>query len=125
MTEEERPKLEVHYERAGMGERKTARARDTSLGGLFLETDEPFEEGVLLHLEIVDGADRVTLDARVLSARTKAEGPDAPAGMAVRFLDLPEEAGGTLRRILARRMPRERTVLGIGIAPPPTPPEYG
>ncbi|HEY8073588.1 MAG TPA: PilZ domain-containing protein [Labilithrix sp.] len=116
-------KLQIRWTRGS--DTGTAPARDASLGGLFVETDTPLEEGTLLSIEIVDGDDKVVMDARVISVRAKAEGESAPAGMGVRFLDLPDEAAGTLRRILARKMPREATVLGIGLPAAEPPPERG
>jgi hypothetical protein len=109
--------IDVQWERAEGGERKAAVARDASLGGLFIETDKPLEEGALLSVEIADGGDKVVLEARVLTSQAD--------GMAVRFIDLPEDVAGTLRRILARKLPRENTVMGIGMEPPTPPPSHG
>ncbi len=122
MTDAGRPKLEIRWTHGK--DSATAPARDPSLGGLFIETDRPLEDGTLLSIEIADGDDKIVMDARVIMVRAKAEGVDAPAGMGVRFLDLPEETIGTLRRILARRLPREETVLGVG-APAEPPPVRG
>src|SRR5260221_5553551 len=105
--------LEILWERADGGEKKAAKGRDASLGGLFIETDKPLEEGALLSVEIADGEEKIVLEARVLTSQ--------PDGMAVRFIDLPEEGARTLRRILAKKMPREATVLGGMEAPAPLP----
>src|SRR5256885_14136841 len=105
--------LEILWERADGGEKKAAKARDASLGGLFIETDKPLEDGALLSVEIVEGDDKVVLEARVLTSQ--------PDGMSVRFIDLPDDVAPTLRRILAKKMPREATVLGGMEAPAPLP----
>ena len=107
----------VKYERAAGGDAGEGPARDASLGGLFVETASPIETGTLLALEVVAGDTKITIDARVVSTRKVAEGPNAPAGMAVRFLELPDEVQGELRRILAASVPREKTVLGERLSP--------
>jgi hypothetical protein len=112
----------VRYERAAGGDAGEGVARETTLAGTFIETATPLEAGALLALELVCGDTKVTIDARVTSSRKLAEGPDAPAGMAIRFLELPDDVQGELRRILAASLPREKTVLGVGGAAPVPPP---
>jgi uncharacterized protein (TIGR02266 family) len=122
MVERTSTRLRVVYERAAGGVRAEAFARDASLGGLFIETDAPFEVGTLLSLELsTSGTSSVAVDGRVLVGRRHAEGDDKPAGMAVRFIDLPEDVVIALGRLLLPTRPPERTRLGVGEAPVPEP----
>ncbi len=118
----EGPRLLVTFERATGGDRSQAIASEISLGGLFIETKTPMAVGTLLTVEISSGhTDMVTLEGRVFSTRAKDEGPKAPAGMAVRFLDLPMAAVAKLTAMLERHRPPARTQIGTGAPPPPTP----
>jgi hypothetical protein len=105
--------LRVTFEHPAGGARVTAPAWDASLGGLFLETDAPPEEGALLTLEIATVDATVSVDARVLWARPAKLADDQPAGMAVRFIDLPDDVSVALGRALQGGM-REKTILGVG-----------
>ena len=96
--------------------RAAATAWDASLGGMFLETDAPLPEGSLISLEIVTADAKVSVDARVLWTRPVNEGAEEPAGMNVRFIDLPDDVSVALQRALQAGL-QERTVLGIGVAP--------
>jgi len=107
--------LRVSYEHGSKGTRETAAGSDLSLGGVFIETAAALPVGALLSLEIESGTTRVALDARVLSRRA-AEGPGRPAGLAVTFIDLPNDAAGSLHFILATRTRRKGTMLGLGEA---------
>jgi hypothetical protein len=81
---------------------------------MFLESEAPLGPGALLTLEIEGSSKTITVDARVLSARTKSIGPDFPAGMSVRFIDLPSDVAATLQTILSSRIKRDPTMLGLG-----------
>lgn len=116
MAESER-RLLVKYQAAnGAGSPTSAIARDAALGGLFIETTTPLTVGALLSVELSAGlADlTATLEARVFSVRSTAEGPTKPAGMAVRFLDLPQGMLERIQAILAQHRPPARTRLGVG-----------
>jgi uncharacterized protein (TIGR02266 family) len=114
--------LRVSFEHPTTGERFDATAWDASLGGMFLETSAPLVEGALIALEITTAGAKVAADARVLWTRPTSQGADQPAGMAVRFIDLPDDVSVALTRALQGGM-QERTILGIGGAfPTPTAP---
>jgi hypothetical protein len=108
-------KLEIEYERASGGDRAKAPIRDASLGGLFIETEIPFENGTLVTLELSSpSGSKVIVDARVISVQVSDHGPERPAGMAVRFLDLPDGAASTLGPMFQASRPPARTFLGVG-----------
>jgi hypothetical protein len=107
-------RLLVTYEAANGGVPTNGVARDAALGGLFIETPNPLPVGALLTVELKAHESSVSLDARVFLARAKPDGPDHPAGMAVRFLDLPMGAMGKLQAILEHHRPPARTQLGVG-----------
>lgn len=94
----------VRYEHPKTGERSDAVARELSLGGMFVATASPIEEGALLAIEIDLGGKNVSVDARVL--RTE------PDGMRLVFLDLPEDVAATLSAAVTPAS--QRTVLGVG-----------
>jgi len=112
---ESRVPLRVSYEHAPEGTRESAPGSDLSLGGVFIETTATLPVGALLSLEIESGTTKVALDARILSRRA-AEGPDRPAGLAVSFIDLPNDVAASLHFIVATRTPRKGTMLGLGEA---------
>lgn len=84
--------------------RSEAVARELSLGGMFVATASPIEEGALLAIEIDLGGKSVSVDARVLRAERD--------GMAVRFIDLPDDVAATLSAAITPTS--GRTVLGVG-----------
>lgn len=94
----------VRYEHPKTGERSDAVARELSLGGMFVATASPIEEGALLAIDIDLGGKNVSVDARVLRAE--------PDGMRVVFLDLPEDVAATLSAAVTPAS--QRTVLGVG-----------
>lgn len=80
---------------------------------MFLETSTPSADGALVALEIVTADAKVAVDARVLWTRAASAGEDQPAGMSVRFIDLPDDVSVALNRALQGGM-QERTILGVG-----------
>lgn len=114
MSSSDERRMLVTYEAANGGAPTSAVARDAALGGLFIETKKPLAVGALLSVELTSPDAAVTLEARVFSTRSKAEGPDKPAGMAVRFLDLPAGVLGKLQAILDHHRPPAKTRLGVG-----------
>jgi len=114
--------LHVTFEHPTSGERAEATVWDASLGGMFLETSAPVDEGALLALEITTADAKVSADARVLWKRAKSEGTNQPPGMAVRLIDLPDDVSVALNRALQSAM-ADKTILGIGaVSPAPTQP---
>jgi hypothetical protein len=111
-------RLLVSYEAVNAGSAPTSGvARDAALGGLFIETTSPFPIGTLLTVELTsprNDSAKVTLEGRVFSMRTTPEGSDRPAGMGVRFLDLPASMMMQLQSILDHHRPPARTQLGVG-----------
>lgn len=105
--------LRVTFEPAAGGQRASAAAWDASLGGMFLETDVVLDEGALVTLELKTADATVSVDSRVLWARPQSLGDDQPAGMAVRFIDLPDDVSVALSRALQSGM-HDRTILGVG-----------
>jgi hypothetical protein len=104
----QRQPIRVSYE-AKNGARETTTASDLSLGGLFVETTQKSPAiGAFVALEIESGATKVAIDGRVLSS--------SPTGFAVRFIDLPNDVASALSFILATRVPRRGTTLGLGEA---------
>ncbi len=104
----QREPIRVSYE-ATNGARETTTASDLSLGGLFVETREKSPAiGAFVALEIESGSTKVAVDGRVLSS--------SPTGFAVRFIDLPNDVASALHFILATRVPRRGTTLGLGEA---------
>lgn len=104
----QRQPIRVSYE-ATNGARETTTATDLSLGGLFVETTKKSPAiGAFVALEIESGSTKVAIDGRVLSS--------SPTGFAVRFIDLPNDVASALHFILATRMPRRGTTLGLGEA---------
>jgi hypothetical protein len=114
MAESEIRRLIISYEAASSGSPTTAVARDASLGGLFIETKNPLPIGALLTVELMSVGQPLTLEARVFLTRDASEGPERPAGMAVRFLDLPSGMLPKLQAVFEHVRPPARTTLGIG-----------
>ena len=73
--------------------------RDLSRGGMFLRSNKPLEPGALVDLVLEPpGGPPVTLLAEVV--HTVQPGGDAPAGMGLRFIDVPAETLVALDRVL-------------------------
>jgi len=105
----EKPKLRVSYECASTGTQETTTASELSLGGMFIETTRKAPaKGAFVSMEIEAGSTKVAVDGRVLAA--------GPTGFSVSFIDLPNEVASALSFILATRMPRRGTQLGLGEA---------
>jgi hypothetical protein len=109
------------YERAAGGARTQAIVRDASLGGVFIETPTPLEPGALVSIEFSSGSGfKVQVEGRVISVQ-KSDAGDHKAGMAVRFLDLPDGAASTLGPMFQASRPPARTYLGVGATEPEIP----
>jgi len=104
----EKAPIRVSYE-ATNGTRESTVVSELSLGGVFVETQlKSPKVGSLVALEIESGATKVAIDGRVLS--------HSPKGFAVSFIDLPNDVASALHFILATKMPRRGTQLGLGEA---------
>ena len=68
----------------------TEYSANISATGIFVRTQEPLEPGTDLSLEfkVADDWKLIRGRGRVIWIRTKDEGPDAPAGMGIRFLEM-------------------------------------
>ncbi len=79
-----------------------ARTEDVGTGGLFAVTTAPMDTGerVRVVLETPTSWEPLTLDAEV-AWRRKARGEDEPAGAGLRFVDLSEEQGAALARLVS------------------------
>lgn len=104
----EKAPIRVSYE-ATNGTRESTVVSELSLGGAFVETQlKSPKVGSLVALEIESGTTKVAIDGRVLST--------SPKGFAVGFIDLPNDVASSLHFILATKMPRRGTTLGLGEA---------
>ena len=100
--------IRVSYE-ATNGTRESTMASELSLGGVFVETKlKSPKVGSLVALEIESGSTKVAIDGRVLAHK--------PTGFSVGFIDLPNDVASSLHFILATKMPRRGTQLGLGEA---------
>ena len=100
--------IRVSYE-ATNGTRESTTASELSLGGVFVETKlKSPKVGSLVALEIEAGSTKVAIDGRVLAHK--------PNGFSVGFIDLPNDVASSLHVILATKMPRRGTTLGLGEA---------
>jgi uncharacterized protein (TIGR02266 family) len=84
-------------------------SRDLSLGGIFLETQEPFPVGTDVKLEfpLPDVADKVVVNGKVVRMVERAE--DAPGpypGMGVEFIETDEDTRAMLADFITRNLPR-------------------
>ncbi len=84
-------------------------SRDLSLGGIFLETQEPFPVGTEVKLEfpLPDVADKVLVKGKVARMVKRAE--DAPGpypGMGVEFVEMDEDTKAMFADFITRNLPR-------------------
>lgn len=100
--------IRVSYD-ATDGTRESTTVSELSLGGVFVETKlKSPKVGALVALEIESGATKIAIDGRVLAHK--------PSGFSVGFIDLPNDVASALHFILATKMPRRGTTLGLGEA---------
>jgi uncharacterized protein (TIGR02266 family) len=81
---------------------RTAKTLNLSQDGMFIETETPLEVGthLVLHFALPD-SDPVEGTARVVWIRCPGEEHPYPAGMAVKFLELPPEVRPTIATFVA------------------------
>jgi uncharacterized protein (TIGR02266 family) len=115
------------------GERVLGLGRDLGEGGMFIQADKLPAVGERLVLEVATSGEPASWTAvgRVIWLRDLATKEGNPRGMGVAFIDLDDAARGAIEHVLeaaathsiegpAPRPPsRERTVLGVGLAPTP------
>jgi hypothetical protein len=100
--------IRVSYE-ATNGTRETTTVSELSLGGVFVETQlKSPKVGSLVALDIESGSTKVSIDGRVLAHK--------PNGFSVGFIDLPNDVASSLSFILATKVKRRGTQLGLGEA---------
>lgn len=100
--------IRVSYE-ATNGTRESTTVSELSLGGVFVETKlKSPKVGALVTLEIEAGSTKVAVDGRVLAHK--------PNGFSVGFIDLPNDVASSLHFILATKVARRGTTLGLGEA---------
>lgn len=80
-----------------------AASRDASLGGMFVRTDDPLNEGetFFLNLKLPGEKDALKIRCQVAWVRKETRDPDRkPVGMGVKFLRLAKEDHNMLKKIL-------------------------
>jgi uncharacterized protein (TIGR02266 family) len=138
----------VTYESAIGGDRVEADALNLGRGGLFVLTDRPLAIGKRIALEIQVAGELVPWAAlgRVIWSRERNDTERRPAGMGVKLIDVEDDVLETIERLVEGRASelgdipvdeeevpaadvvtspivtvtpaRERTILGVGLAPP-------
>ena len=84
-------------------------SRDLSLGGIFLETREPFPAGatVVLEFPLPGISRRVTCPGKVVRVVLPVESdPSAVPGMGIQFTEMDEETKGMLAEFIANKIAR-------------------
>ncbi len=121
------------YERAG-GDTSDDEVLNLGRGGVFIATTKPLAVGKLVHVELsVPGdSDALSATGRVIWIREIAVNDARPAGMGVKFIDVEEGALEVIGRMIREHEPspkpgpaapaREKTIMGVGQAPPPSTP---
>lgn len=78
-----------------------------SIGGMFIRTDKPKDEGTLVYLQFYlrDGAKLIEGLGRVVRVNpAEATGDQAAAGMGIEFVNFDEESMELIRQIVERNM---------------------
>ncbi len=84
-------------------------SRDLSVGGIFLETQEPFPVGTEVKLEfpLPEVSDRLIVKGKVVRVVEHAEeGPGPYPGMGVEFVEMNEEANAQIADFVTRSLSR-------------------
>jgi uncharacterized protein (TIGR02266 family) len=91
-----------------------AYASDISLGGIFIQTDNPLERGkqFSLNLNVPGLSDPLVLKCEVVWIREESVEKPQKAGMGVKFLDIPEKDGKILQLYI-------KTIEQMNIEPSP------
>jgi type IV pilus assembly protein PilZ len=77
-----------------------------SIGGMFIRTDQPKDEGTLVYLQFYlrDGAKLIEGLGRVVRVNPSDLADDAAAGMGIEFVNFDEESMELIRQIVERNM---------------------
>ncbi len=78
---------------------------DISMGGMFIRTEQPKEEGTLVYLQFYlrDGAKLIEGLGRVVRVN-----PSDPTGMGIEFVNFDEESMELIRQIVERNLTTSR-----------------
>jgi uncharacterized protein (TIGR02266 family) len=98
--------LNVRYKSATVDEFIENHSHDVSKGGLFIKTASPFPPGTLLKFEIRIAGDKAVIAGvgRVVWKReTSQAGPDAPAGMGVKFIKIDDSSRVVIDKLVLSR----------------------
>jgi uncharacterized protein (TIGR02266 family) len=123
--------IHATYESAS-GQRHQVLVSDLSKEGLFLQTESLLAVGKRLSLEISVAGEPAPWAAlgRVVWTRSTPDAAGLP-GMGVKLIDVEDSVATAIERFVSSRMPakpaavaprppaREKTMLGVGLAPPP------
>jgi uncharacterized protein (TIGR02266 family) len=98
--------LNVRYKSATVDEFIDNHSHDVSKGGLFIKTASPFPPGTLLKFEIRIAGDKAVIAGvgRVVWKReTSQAGPEAPAGMGVKFIKIDDASRAVIDKLVLSR----------------------
>jgi uncharacterized protein (TIGR02266 family) len=98
--------LNVRYKSATVDEFIDNHSHDVSKGGLFIKTASPFPPGTLLKFEIRIAGDKAVIAGvgRVVWKReTLQAGPEAPAGMGVKFIKIDDASRAVIDKLVLSR----------------------
>lgn len=99
-------------------------SKNISAGGMFIRTEEPQPPGSRFDFELTLDEDYTLIHGlgEVVWVRSRDEGPERPAGMGVRFLDLDEKSRDLIDRIVAERLAEREAEIGGPSRARPNPP---
>lgn len=102
-------------------------SKNISAGGMFIRTEEPQPPGSRFDFELTLDEDYTLIHGlgEVVWVRSRDEGPERPAGMGVRFLDLDEKSRDLIDRIVAERLAEREAEIGVPGPPEEAQPEAG
>jgi uncharacterized protein (TIGR02266 family) len=75
---------------------------NVSEDGMFVKTEKPFFNGAVFafRFAVADNVTVISGTAEVVWSRTKADAPDLPPGMGIRFVEMDEVSRQIIRRIV-------------------------
>jgi Tfp pilus assembly protein PilZ len=113
--------VKATYESA-TGERLHADVFDLGKGGLFLKASRPLPMGKRLSLEIKVAGESSTWSAlgRIVWTRLVSAGPERPAGMGVKLIDVEDAVLDAIERLVEARAATDRGITPSA-SPPPRP----
>ena len=92
---------------------------DLSLGGMFVKTETAPPVGTVVPIEfrLDDGYELIRGTGKVIWVREEADGPDHPAGMGLRFLELTAGSRELIFRVVERRVKQGEPTFDLEDAP--------